>query len=57
MFKEDSAVLDEPATAKALARYLDRGLVCGAHTEEFVTTQTNLSLEELKSLARTGRAN
>ena len=57
VFKEDSAVLDEPATAKALARYLDRGLVCGAHTEEFVTTQTNLSLEELKNLARTGSAN
>ncbi|UVI36937.1 DUF6986 family protein [Brevibacterium spongiae] len=52
--KADSTVLDEPATAKALARYLDRGLVCGAHTEEFVTTRTQLSLAELGQLARTG---
>ena len=54
VFKADSTVLDEPATAKALARYLTRGLVCGAHTEEFVTTRTNLSLAELAQLARTG---
>ena len=54
VFKADSTVLDEPATAKALARYLDRGLVCGAHTEEFVTSRTNLSLTQLGQLARTG---
>lgn len=54
VFKADSTVLDEPATAKALARYLDRGLVCGAHTEDFVTSRTNLSLAELGQLARTG---
>ncbi|HEX3785158.1 MAG TPA: aldolase [Pseudonocardiaceae bacterium] len=28
----DSAVLDEPATARALARFIHRGLVCGALT-------------------------
>lgn len=54
VFKEDSTVLDEPATARALARYLSRGLECGAHTEEFVTTRTNLSLSELAAVARTG---
>jgi citrate lyase beta subunit len=29
----DSAILDEPATAKALARYLQRGVSCGAVQE------------------------
>ncbi len=57
VYKADSTVLDEPATAKALARYLQRGLVCGAHTEEFVTTHTKLSLGELAQLARTGHLN
>nr|WP_330166665.1 aldolase/citrate lyase family protein [Brevibacterium sp. CCUG 69071] len=57
VFGEDSAVLDEPATAKAMARYLSRGLACGAHTEEFLTTRTNLSLGELDRLARTGSLN
>jgi citrate lyase beta subunit len=57
VFKEDSTVLDEPATAKALARYLERGFVCGAHTEEFVTAHTKLNLGELAQLARTGHLN
>lgn len=56
VFKEDSAVLDEPATAKAMARYLRRGLSCGAHTEEFVIDRTQLSIETLAQIARTGSA-
>ncbi|NJC58508.1 DUF6986 family protein [Brevibacterium marinum] len=56
VFHEDSAVLDEPATARALARYLSRGLSCGAHTEEFVTDRTKMSIETLNHIARTGAA-
>ena len=56
VFGEDSAVLDEPATARALARYLCRGLSCGAHTEEFVVDRTQLSIETLERVARTGAA-
>lgn len=56
VFGDDSAVLDEPATARALARYLSRGLSCGAHTEEFVTDRTKMSIETLNRIARTGAA-
>ncbi|AOP52553.1 hypothetical protein BLSMQ_0839 [Brevibacterium aurantiacum] len=56
VFQEDSAVLDEPATARALARYLGRGLSCGAHTEEFVTGRTKMSIETLNHIAATGAA-
>ncbi|GAA1637664.1 MULTISPECIES: DUF6986 family protein [Brevibacterium] len=50
----DSAVLDEPATAKALARYLSRGLTCGAHTPDDIAERTDLSAGDLELLARTG---
>ncbi|WP_113905018.1 DUF6986 family protein [Brevibacterium celere] len=53
--KEDSSVLDEPATAKALARYLTRGLSCGAHAEDEVCERTNVPVEVLMNLARTGK--
>ena len=56
VFGADSAVLDEPATARALARYLGRGLSCGAHTEAFVTDRTAMSIETLSRFARTGAA-
>ncbi|SMX81211.1 HpcH/HpaI aldolase/citrate lyase family protein [Brevibacterium casei CIP 102111] len=52
--QEDSAVLDEPATAKALARYLSRGLSCGAHTPEDIAERTDMSAEVLEQIARTG---
>lgn len=54
VYSKDSAVLDEPATAKALARYLDRGLSCGALNPAEVTAATEISVETLRQLARTG---
>ncbi|WP_246126098.1 DUF6986 family protein [Nesterenkonia populi] len=50
----EGAVLDEPATAKALAGYLQRGLTCGALTHQDVTEATGLSAAALAALARTG---
>ena len=47
-------VMDEPATARALARYLARGLSCGAVEESEVQTSTGLSGTELTALARPG---
>ncbi|MDS2172359.1 aldolase/citrate lyase family protein [Nesterenkonia sp. CL21] len=52
---ESGAVLDEPATAKALAGYLQRGLTCGAVTEDDVVAATGLDAAGLRHLARTGR--
>ncbi|NNV09074.1 aldolase, partial [Geobacillus sp. MMMUD3] len=49
--QEDSAVLDEPATAKALARYLSRGLSCGAHTPEDIAERTDMSAEVLEQIS------
>ncbi|SFO83642.1 HpcH/HpaI aldolase/citrate lyase family protein [Amycolatopsis arida] len=48
----DSAVLDEPATAQALARYLCRGLDCGALTEAEMATASDLNRSGLDRLAR-----
>ncbi|WP_261623778.1 HpcH/HpaI aldolase/citrate lyase family protein [Nesterenkonia marinintestina] len=53
--REDSAVLDEPATAKALARYLERALACGAVTGAEVESAAGFAPEGLRGLARTGR--
>ncbi|MEU9336110.1 aldolase [Streptomyces sp. NPDC048290] len=44
-------VLDEPATAKALAGYLLRGLDCGALDTAEVTTATGLSRTDLEGFA------
>lgn len=52
---DTGAVLDEPATAKALAGYLQRGLACGAVTESDVGAATGLEASSLGQLARTGR--
>lgn len=52
--RTDSGVLDEPATAKALARYLSRGLSCGAHAPAEVEERIDLPVETLEALARTG---
>lgn len=56
VYREQGGVLDEPATAKALAGYLRRGLVCGALSEDEVRDATGLETSTLRSLARTGAA-
>ena len=45
-------VLDEPATAQALASFLTRGLDCGALDDAEVATATGLSPAALDALAR-----
>ncbi len=47
-----SQILDEPATARALARYLQRGLACGAVAEEEVSGPTGLTAVQVAALAR-----
>ena len=46
------AVLDEPATARALAGFVRRGVHCGAVTAEEATAVTGVSLDVLDDLAR-----
>lgn len=48
------AVLDEPATAKAMAGHIERGLVCGAVAEQELTAATGLDRAGLRAVARTG---
>jgi len=50
--KSGSGVLDEPATARALARYLHRGYVCGALDEAELQTAVGLTPGQLEQLAR-----
>ena len=50
-----SAILDEPATARALADYLVRALYCGATTAAEVESGTGLTEQALLDLARPGR--
>jgi citrate lyase beta subunit len=45
------AVLDEPATAQALAAFLLRGVHCGAVAEEEITKLTGATLDTISSLA------
>jgi citrate lyase beta subunit len=47
-----SGVLDEPATARALARYLSRGMTCGALDETELISSTGLDGSALAALAR-----
>ena len=56
VYREQGGVLDEPATAKALAGYLRRGLVCGALSEDEVRDATGLRPRpcRTRALARTG---
>ena len=49
--KIESAIMDEPATARALARYIHRGLACGAVEEEEVAALAQISVAELEALA------
>ncbi|KAD4059961.1 aldolase [Arthrobacter yangruifuii] len=48
------SVLDEPATARALARFVRRGLLCGALTGAEIEHGTGLSGVELAALAHPG---
>ncbi|QVQ55121.1 aldolase [Spiractinospora alimapuensis] len=48
---DGSGVIDEPATAQALAAGLLRGLRCGALTEDEVTSATGATLTDLTTLA------
>jgi citrate lyase beta subunit len=52
----NSAILDEPATARALADFAMRALHCGAATPEEVSAGSGTSAEELAELARPLRA-
>jgi citrate lyase beta subunit len=49
--KHTTGVLDEPATARALAAFLLRGLDCGALTDAEVVTASGLNLNRLAELA------
>ncbi|WP_313810390.1 DUF6986 family protein [Glutamicibacter sp.] len=49
--KIESAIMDEPATARALARYIHRGVTCGAVTAQEVTDLAQISLDELEAIA------
>jgi citrate lyase beta subunit len=48
----DSAVLDEPATARALAGFVLRALHCGATSAAEIEQGTGLSAERIAALAR-----
>jgi hypothetical protein len=49
--KTEGAVLDEPATARALSGYLLRGLDCGALDPAEVAGRTGLARADLDALA------
>ena len=49
--RQESGVLDEPATARALADFLLRGLDCGALSAAEVTDATGLDTDALAGLA------
>ena len=49
--RDEGGVLDEPATARALARYVDRGVTCGAVGEETLRDATGLDHATLTRLA------
>ncbi len=50
--KEQGSVMDEPATARALARYLHRGYSCGAVDEAELLASTGLDADRLAQIAR-----
>ena len=49
--QSNSAIMDEPATARALARYIHRGVACGAVTADEVTELAQITLPELEAIA------
>jgi citrate lyase beta subunit len=50
--RSGGGILDEPATARALADFVLRGLDCGAVTPDEVATATRLTAGDLTALAR-----
>ncbi|WP_345471751.1 aldolase/citrate lyase family protein [Glutamicibacter ectropisis] len=46
-----STIMDEPATARALARYIHRGVTCGAVSAEEVAELAQITLPELEAIA------
>ncbi len=50
-----AAGLEEPATGRALAAFLGRGIDCGAFTEASVAARTGLDRDQLRSIRRTGQ--
>ena len=54
--REQAGILEEPATARALAGFLGRGLDCGAVTEPELTGLTGLDRAGLEVLAGPGPA-
>jgi hypothetical protein len=46
-----SAIMDEPATARALARFVSRGVQCGAVDAPEVAEQAAITAAELRTLA------
>ncbi len=50
--RADTDILDEPATARALARYLQRGYSCGAVDEAELIDRAQLDASTLAALAR-----
>lgn len=55
----DSTVMDEPATARALANVIHRGSVCGALTADEIETATDLPTSTVRDIAlgHTARSN
>lgn len=47
----ESSIMDEPATAKALADFIHRGLACGALTVAEVESAVEIDIEQLRTLA------
>lgn len=47
----DSTVMDEPATARALANVIRRGRVCGALTVDEIETATDLPISTVRDIA------
>lgn len=47
----DSTVMDEPATARALANVIHRGRVCSALTVDEIETATDLSMSTVRDIA------
>ncbi|WP_414690702.1 DUF6986 family protein [Nocardioides sp.] len=52
----EGGILDEPATARALADFLVRGLECGALGENEAVTASGMTVTDLTALARPARA-
>jgi hypothetical protein len=50
--RTDSAIMDEPATARALSRFLQRGHACGAIDESELISTTGLDAAAIAAMAR-----